>query len=325
MKVLVTPQLPDQILEMIRRDHEVETYELGQPMPRSTLMNRIKHKQGLLCSITDWIDNELQEQAPHLRIVSNFAAGHDNIDIEAATKRGILVCNVSQVTADATADLTFALILSIARRIIEIDRHVREGITPFYEPLMGRDVYGKTLGIIGLGEVGKAVAKRARGFTMQVIYSGRLRLPAGVERKLRVEFADKNELLSAADFVSLHVPLTRDTFHLLGRAELELMKPTSFLVNTSRGPVVDEIALLDHLRNRMIAGAALDVYEKEPELTPGLAELDNVVLLSHAGAATVETRWRTAEIAAKNLIIGLGGDIPPNCLNRTALMVGQEC
>jgi glyoxylate reductase len=221
------------------------------------------------------------------------------------------------VLTDATADVTFALILATARRVVEGDKRNRKGKFKFWAPLhfLGRDVSGKTLGIIGLGRIGKAVVQRAGGFGMRVLYHNRHPMEQSEEKQLGVHYVDLKRLLTEADFVSLHVPLTDQTHHLIGSHELELMKPSAYLINASRGPVVDEKALVEALKKGKIAGAGLDVYEEEPELAPGLADLDNVTLLPHVGSATLETRTKMAQLAADNLLAGLRGEIPPNCLN----------
>ena len=317
MKVLITGRLPDQILSRIESRHAVVANREDRPLERKALLEQISDKDGLLCMITDRIDQELLEHAPNLRMVANMAVGYDNIDLAAATARGVRVSNTPGVLTEATADLTFGLILATARRIVEGDKRTRSGGFKLFAPLLflGSEVSGKTLGIIGMGEIGKALAKRARGFDMPVIYHSRRRIDSAEEHALNARYVSLHEVLTDADFVSLHVPLSPETRHLIGEAELKQMKSTAFLINASRGPVVDEHALLDALRNKVIAGAGLDVYEHEPALTAGLTELDNVVLLPHVGSATRETRTQMAELAAENLLAGLRGEIPPNCLN----------
>jgi glyoxylate reductase len=317
MKVLVTGNLPDTVIAMLSAEHEVTVHPLDSPMERSDLLARISDKRGVLCMITDRIDEELLEQAPELTMIANCAVGYDNIDVEAASRRGILVSNTPGVLTDATADLTFALILAVARRVVEGDKRTRTGEFKFWAPFLflGREVSGKTLGIIGLGSIGKAVAGRASGFDMKLLYHNRRRVDPSVERELNVEYADLESLLSQSDFVSLHVPLSPETHHLIGRKELELMKPDAFLINVARGPVVDEQALAEALQQGHIAGAGLDVYEHEPNVTPALLFLDNVVLLPHVGSATLETRTSMATLAAENLLAGLRGEVPPTCLN----------
>ncbi|MCE5244108.1 MAG: D-glycerate dehydrogenase [Desulfobacteraceae bacterium] len=317
MDVLITALLPDEVVSLIRQEHRVEMNGELRPMEREKLLRGLEGKDGLLCSITDRIDGELLDRAPGLKIIANYGVGFDHIDLEAVTRKGIPVTNTPGVLTDATADIAFALILATARRMVEGDRIARAGRFRFWSPLnfLGQQVSGKTLGIVGFGRIGRALAKRAAGFDMRVIYHSRTRLDLSEELKLNVDYASFEELLRAADFVSVHVPLTSQTRHLVGARELKLMKPSAYLVNTARGPVVDEAALVEALRNGTIRGAGLDVYENEPDLAPGLAELDNAVLLPHVGSATIETRTRMAHMAAENLLAGLRGEKPPNCLN----------
>lgn len=320
-KILVTLRVPEEVLARLAQEHKVEAYDKDRPMARERLLQTVGDKEGILCTITDRIDAELLDHAPALKVIANYGVGFEHIDVEAATRRGIPVTNTPGVLTDSTADLTLALILATARRVVEGDRRVRQGKFQYWAPLLflGQDVSGKTLGIIGLGRIGQAVARRAAGFGMKLIYYSRTRLQPAREQELQVSFAPLDTLLREADFVSLHVPLTPQTRHLIGNREFQLMKPSAYLINTARGPVVDEAALVDALRRDQIGGAGLDVYEQEPELTPGLADLKNVILLPHVGSATIETRTRMAQMAAENLLAGLRGDQPPNCLNWSAL------
>lgn len=313
----MTGRLPEQVVSLLKAEHEVVSNELDQPMPREQILEKVPEAEGLLCMVTDRIDDALMDRAPRLRMIANFGVGYDNIDVPAATARGIWVSNTPGVLTDATADLTFALILAVARRIVEGDRKMRAGEFKCWAPrlFLGVDVSGKTLGIIGLGQIGKAVARRARGFNMPVVYHNRRRIDPSQEQELGATYVDRKTLLARSDFVTLHVTLSPQTRHLIGNEELALMKPSAFLINASRGPVVDEQALFEALQSRTIAGAGLDVYEHEPEMTPGLAALENAVLLPHMGSATVETRTRMAFMAAENLLAGLAGKTPPNCLN----------
>ncbi len=317
MKVLVSGRLPEAVIRSIAAEHEVEVNSNDYPMERSEILARLPDKQGFLCMITDSVDAELLDHAPQLKMIANYGVGYNNIDLAAATARGIPVSNTPGVLTDATADAAFALMLACARRVVEGDRRTRQGRFKHWAPLhfLGTEVSGKTLGIVGLGRIGRAVCRRAAGFGMRVLYHSRHRLPAEDEADLSVTHAGLHELLAEADFVSLHVPLTEHTRHLIGAGELRRMKPTAYLINTARGPVVDEKALVQALREGRIAGAGLDVYENEPDLAPGLAERENTVLLPHIGSATIETRTRMAELAAENLLAGLRGQRPPNCLN----------
>ena len=317
VNVLVTGKLPDDIADRIRTDHETHFHDFDSPMARDVLLNSIADADGLLCMITDRIDDELLDLAPHLKIVANFGVGYNNIDIEAATRRGVMVTNTPGVLTESTADLAIALILAVGRRIVESDRHTREGRFQFWAPFhfLGHEVTGSTLGIFGMGRIGQAVARRARGFDMELLYHNRTRLPLDREQALGAKWVERDRLLERADYVSLHVPLTPETHYLIGAAALKRMKPGAFLINTSRGPVVDEAALLEALQRGRIAGAGLDVYENEPVLTPGLTELNNVVLLPHVGSATLTTRRRMAAMAVDNLLAGLEGGVPPNWVN----------
>jgi glyoxylate reductase len=319
-KVLLTGRIPDVVTAVLEKDCDVESNKEDRPMERAALLELVQDKEGIISMITDRIDGELMDHAPRLRMIAAMAVGYDNIDIGAATARGIPVSNTPGVLTDATAELAFARSCN-RPAIVEMDGLTRRGGFRYWAPMLflGTEVTGKTLGIIGLGRIGKAVARRARGFNMKVLYHNRERIDAADERELKTEYADLERLLRESDFVSLHVPLTEETKHLIGGRELALMKPTAFLINTSRGPVVDEKALVKVLRERKIGGAGLDVYENEPALTPGLAELDNVTLLPHVGSGTLETRTRMAVLAVENLLAGLRGDVPPNILNPVVL------
>lgn len=317
MKVLVTGKLPDALMNDLNREHEVVANQSDFPMPREDVVKHVRDKDGLLCMITDKIDDGFLRQAPKLRMIANYGVGYDNVDLKSATARGIWVSNTPGVLTDATADTAFALILSVARRVVEGDAIVREGRFTHWAPMLflGTEVTGKTLGIVGLGQIGKATARRAAGFSMRILYHNRSRIPEAEERALNAEYVDLRTLLSESDFVSLHVSLNQQSRHLIGPSELRLMKSTSYLINVSRGPVVDEAALVSALQEHRIAGAGLDVYENEPQQAPGLTALSNVVLLPHVGSATRETRTKMAALAVENLLKGLRGETPPNCLN----------
>ena len=316
-RILVSGHLTEDILSLLAQECDVRANGEDRPMERAELLEAVAAVDGYLSMITDAVDAELMDAAPRLRVVSNMAVGYNNIDVAAATQRGIVVTNTPGILTEATAELAFALILAAARRVVDLDRRTRAGEWTCWAPLLflSREVSGKTLGVVGLGRIGRAVARRARAFGMRVLYHSRSRLEAEEERDLGVEYAEKDELLATADFVSLHVPLSAETRHLIGRRELGLMKPTAYLINTSRGPVVDEAALVEALKARRIEGAGLDVYESEPMLTPGLAALDNAVLLPHVGSATVETRTKMARMAAENLLSALRGERPAHVVN----------
>jgi len=278
----------------------------------------------LVSLLTDPIDEEVFDAAPKLRIVSQYAVGYDNIKVEEATKRGIYVTNTPGVLTETVADFTFALMLAVARRVVEADRYVREGKWKVgWHPLMmvGTDVYGATLGIVGLGRIGSAVARRAKGFNMRVIYYDVVRRE-DLEKELGIEYVSLDKLLEESDYVSLHTPLTPQTYHLIGEEQLKKMKKTAFLINTARGKVVDQKALYKALKEGWIAGAGLDVFEQEP-ISPDdpLLELDNVVLAPHAASASYETRSRMAEMVADNLIAFLKGEVPPNLVNKDVVNV----
>ncbi len=303
-KVYVTRQLPQSALDRLDGKVEWDVNPEDRVLEREELLEAAKDVDGLLCLLTDRIDAELFDAAPKLKIVANYAVGYNNIDVEEATKRGILVTNTPGVLRETTADLTWALLLAIARRVVEGDRLMRAGKYRGWAPmlLLGSDVYGKTLGIVGMGNIGQAVARRAIGFDMKVLYTDMYQLPPLAEELINAEKVELDELLERSDYVSLHVPLMDETHHLIGERELKLIGPNGYLINASRGPVIDEAALVEALRNETIAGAALDVYEDEPEMKPGLAELDNVVLLPHLGSASRETRTKMAELAVANIL-----------------------
>lgn len=294
----------------------VEVHEGESPLTREELLEKVQGRDGILCCLTEKVDAEVLDAASGVKGIANMAVGYDNIDVEAATERGIPVSNTPGVLTDATADLAWALLFAVARRIIPGDKFTRDGRFNAWGPMLflGADITGKTLGIVGAGRIGTAVAMRSAGFGMRVLYHD----PEPnqiIERDLGARKVVMDELLKESDFISLHVTLTPRTRHLIGEREFGLMKPTAYLINTSRGPVVDESALLDALRNGQIAGAGLDVYENEPHVTSGLRRQDNVVLLPHIGSATIETRTKMAAMAAENLLAMMRGERAPNCVN----------
>ena len=258
MKVLITCKLPQEVVSLIQKEHEIESHEDISPMPREKLLQSMRDKDGLLCNIEDKVDAALLEKSPRLKMIANYGVGFNNIDVQAATRRSIPISNTPGVLTDATADTAFSLILATARRIVEGDKLTRRGEYQFWAPLqfLGRQVSGTTLGIIGMGRIGKAVARRARGFDMKVIYYDNCRCTEAVEKSLGAALVDLDTLISTADFISLHVPLMAETHHLINQERLSKMKPTAFLINTSRGPVVDEQALLKALQTGKIAGFA---------------------------------------------------------------------
>jgi glyoxylate reductase len=318
--VLITQLLPERALEMVCQACEVQLDRHDQRLSPEALRQAVVDKEGMICLVTDRIDAPVLEAGAALKVVANVAVGYDNIDVPAATQRGIVVTNTPGVVTEATADLTWGLLLSIARRIPEGDRYIRAGKWQEWKLLflLGQDVYGQTLGILGMGRIGQAVARRAQGFGMRVLYHNRQPLAAAVEAELGATWVDLPTLLQQADFVSVHVPLSAANTHLIGAAELRMMRPTAYLINTSRGPVVDEMALVRALQEGWIAGAGLDVFEYEPQVPPAFFTLDNVVLVPHVGSASVATRTRMAVMAAENLLAALRGERPPYVVNPEA-------
>lgn len=319
--VLVTRPIPQAALDLLARDCVLEVAPEDPPLGRRDLVRRLAGKAGALTLLTETFDAEVLCQARDLRVVANMAVGYDNIDVEAATERGILVTNTPGVLTDTTADLAMSLLLAVARRLVEADAYARQGRFARWGPLLllGQDVHGKTLGVLGMGRIGTAVARRgALGFGMEVLYHSHRSKP-DVEAELGARFVSLPELLGRSDFLSLHLPLTDATRHLLGEEELRLMKPTAVLVNTARGPIVDEAALARVLRQGHLAGAGLDVFEDEPTIHPELLDLPNAILLPHVGSGTVETRTRMATLAARNLLAALKGQRPPCLVNPRAL------
>lgn len=315
-KVYVTREVPEAGLDMVLRSTEARVWEGTLPVPRNVLLEEVADAEGLYCLLTDRVDEELLDAAPELRVVSNYAVGYNNIDVEACTARSIPVGNTPGVLTDTTADFAFTLLMAAARRVVEGVRYVTEGQWKTWGPklLRGVDVYGATLGSVGFGRIGQAVARRAQGFDMRVLYHDPY---AGeVDPDLAAESVDLDELLAASDFVSIHVPLTDETHHLIGEAELDKMRPHGILINTARGPVVDPDALYTALTEQRIGGAALDVTEPEP-LPPDhpLLTLPNCIVTPHIASASVATRNKMAIIAAENLLAGLEGRRLPHCVN----------
>lgn len=320
-KVFVSRMLPAEAMDLVRARADAEVNAEDRSLGKAELAIRLKDKAGLVCLLTDTIDDELLAQAPQLKVVANVAVGYNNIDVEAATRRGVVVTNTPGVLTETTADFTWALLMATARRVVEGDRYVRAG--QFKEwglmLLLGTDVHGKTLGIAGFGRIGKAVARRALGFGMRILYHDVIRADQASEAEHKATFVDKATLLKESDFITLHVNLTPETRHYIGEPELRQMKPTAFLINASRGPVVHEAALARALREKWIAGAGLDVYEEEPKVHPGLLQLDNVVLAPHIASASRETRGLMARMAVENCLAVLEGKTPPNPVNPEAL------
>ena len=318
--VLVTRRLPEEALAVLRERCDVDLHEEDAPIRREDLIERARGKVALLPMLTDRVDGEVLDAAgPQLRVVSNYAVGYDNVDVPACTARGVLVTNTPDVLTAATADMAWALLLGASRRMVEGDRLVRRREPWSWSPtfMLGREVAGKTLGVVGFGRIGQAVAARAPGFGMEVLYASRR--PRASGNGLAARHVDLASLLREADVVSLHVPLTDETRHLIGAPELRAMKETAVLVNTARGPDVDEAALAEALAAGEIFAAGLDVYEREPEIEPRLLELENVVLAPHLGSATVETRTAMGMLAVENLLAALDGERPRALVNPEAL------
>jgi glyoxylate reductase len=320
-RIFVSRRLVGDGVSRLQAELDVEVWPDDDPPPPNVLRAEAARSEGILVNISDRVDAELLQASPNLRIVSQLAVGYDSIDVAVATERSVLVTNTPGVLTDATADLAFALLLAQARRVPESERNVRDGEWGEWAPwtLLGRDPSGKTLGIVGLGSIGTAMARRGKGFGMRILYTSRQR-KADAEAELGAEWRDLPSLLAESDFVSLHVALTEDTHHLIGAAELALMKPEAVLVNTARGGVVDQDALVQALRDGTIGGAALDVFATEP-LAPDdpLLSFSNVVVSPHLGSATVETRTRMCDLAVDNLLAFFRGERPPCCVNPEVL------
>lgn len=316
-KVLVTRIIPERPLALLKEKAEVRINLEDRAMPAEEMIAQLPGKVALLSMGGDPISAKVLEAGKELKIVANDAVGFNNIDLAAATRWKIAATNTPEVLTDTTADLTFALILGVARRVAEADRFVRAGKWVGWKPdlFLGSDIHGKTLGIIGFGRIGMAMAQRALGFNMPILYTDVRPIERSVEERYLAKFVSLKELLREADFITLHVALTPETIHLIGREELGMMKRTAFLINASRGPVIDEKALVEALKSGMIAGAGLDVFEEEPRVTPELLLMDNVLLLPHIGSATFETREKMALVAVNNILSVLRGEIPPNILN----------
>jgi glyoxylate reductase len=318
-KIYITRKLPDLVVEKLKEVSEVKMWEKeDEPVPREILEKEIRDVDGLYCLLTETIDEHLLNLAPKLKIVSNMAVGYNNIDVAAATQKGIMVTNTPGVLTETTADLTFALLMATARRLVEAADYLREGSWKTWSPmqLTGQDINGATLGIFGLGRIGEALAKRARGFDMKIIYHNRSRKPEA-EEQLGIQYADKETLLREADFVCVLTPYTPETKNYLGAAELSLMKPTACLINTARGGIVNEAALYQALKDGVIWGAGLDVFDEEPvSIDHPLLSLANVTALPHIGSASNNTRLKMAMLAAENLLQGLQGETPKNLVNK---------
>ena len=314
-KLFITRYIPEEAIKRLEEVFEVEIFPENRAITHEELKEKVKDIDALICLLTDNIDREIIEAAPNLKCISVYAVGYNNVDVESATEHNIVVCNTPGVLTETTADLAWALIMSCARRIVEADRFVREGKFQGWEPMLmlGNDIFGKTLGIIGMGRIGRAVAHRALGFDMKVIYYD----PQVNPESLSSDYVsvDLTTLCQNSDFISIHTPLTPETRHLIGEKEFNLMKSTAILINTARGPIIDEQALISALKENKIAGAGLDVYENEPVIPEELIKLSNVILLPHIGSASYETRTKMALLAAENAIAVIEGKNPPARVN----------
>ncbi len=319
-KIFVTRRIPQPGLDLLR-DFEVTINPEDRVLTHQEVIKGAKGKDAVLCLLTDPVDSEMMDAAPTVKIFANYAVGFNNIDVDAATKRKVAVTNTPGVLTDTTADMAWALMMAAARRIVESDRYTRAGHFHGWGPMLflGVDVHHKTLGIIGMGRIGQAMARRASGFGMKILYYDEHPLSPEKETELKVAYVSMEQLLRESDFVSLHVPLMPSTYELIGEAELKLMKPSAIFINTARGPLVDEKALVNALRTKTIFAAGLDVFEDEPALAPGLIELDNVVIAPHIASASIDTRTKMATMAAGNIVAFFKGEVPPNIVNPEVL------
>lgn len=311
-KILLTRTIPEAIQKKIRRRYDLICNKLDRPLTKKEIVQKVKNCDGLVSMLSDPVDAGIMNASPNLKIIANYAVGYNNIDLTAARLRGIVVTHTPGVLTETTADLTWALILALSRHIVEGDNYVRAKKWTGWDPtlLLGSDIFGKTLGIIGLGRIGRSVARRASGFSMRVLYHNRKRLHSHEEGELRVSNSDLDTLLRESDYVSLHLPLTAETRHFIGKRAFSKMKKTAFLINTARGPLVDEDALLQALKIQRIAGVGLDVFENEPNVPQALMRLPTTVLLPHIGSATEETRVRMGEMVFQDLLSVLSGNRP---------------
>jgi glyoxylate reductase len=324
LKIYVTRELPERGLRIIKQHFDAEVWPEYAPPPKRVIIDKAKNVDALATLLSDKIDAEVFDVAPKLKIVSQLAVGFDNIDVQEATKRGIYVTNTPEVLTDTTADFAWALLMAVARRVVEADKYVHMGQWKVgWHPAMmtGRDIYGATIGIVGAGRIGYAVAKRAKGFDMKILFYDVIPRPE-MEKDFGARRADLDTIFKESDFISIHVPLMKETHHLVNEEKLKLMKKTAYLINNSRGPVVDEKALYTALKEGRIAGAGLDVFEQEPTSPDDpLLKLDNVVVAPHISSASIETRSKMAEMVAENLVAFFEGKKPPNLINPDVMKV----
>jgi lactate dehydrogenase-like 2-hydroxyacid dehydrogenase len=320
-KLFATRPLFESVRKLLEGHCEVEYWRAAERIPRAELLGRVADKDGLICLLTERVDGELLAGAPRLRMAATVSVGYDNIDVPACTRRGVVAVHTPGVLDETTAEFAWVLMLAVARRLVEASETMQAGTWTGWDldQFCGADVWGKTLGVVGFGRIGRCVARRALGFRMRVLYSDAVRAPAEVERELSAEHVPFDRLLAEADFVTVHVPLLPSTRHLMSAAQFAKMKQTAFLINTSRGPVVDEAALVQALDAGQIAGAALDVHENEPVAHPGLPGRKNVLLTPHIASASLETRTRMAMLAAEDVVAYFSGRRPAHVLNPEAL------
>ena len=326
-KVYVTREMPERGLRIIKEKFDAEVWPEYAPPPKKLIIEKAAKVDALATLLSDKIDAEVYNAAPRLKIVAQMAVGFDNIDVAEATKRGIFVTNTPGVLTDTTADFAWALLMAVARRVVEADQYVRTGKWKVgWHPMMlqGRDLYRATLGIVGLGRIGCAIAMRAKGFDMKVLYNDVIRRP-DFEKEYGIQFVDTDYLFRNADFITINVPLLKETYHLVDEKKLKTMKKTAYIINNSRGPVVDEKALYKALKEGWIAGAGLDVFEQEPTpMDNPLLTLDNIVAAPHISSASYETRSKMAEMVADNLVAFFEGKTPPNLVNSEVLKAGKK-
>ena len=320
-KVFVTRKLPGKALDKLAEEHDVEIYQEDHPIPKAELIEAVKDAEVLICLLTDTIDKEVINAGKKLKVIANYAVGYNNVHVDWATLKDVGVLNTPGVLTDASADFAFALLMAASRRVCEADRYLRHNTWDGWAPMqfLGPQITGKTLGLVGMGRIGQVVAKRAQGFEMKILYTNRQQIDMSIERRLGATFVELDELLEKSDFVSLHCPLTPETHHLIGKSAFEKMKSTAILINTSRGPVVDESALVEALKNGEIFGAGLDVFENEPDIHPELKTLENVIMAPHIGSASLETREGMVNILVTGIQRFLRGNPPPNLLNPEVL------
>jgi len=315
-KIFFTAKLPYDVKEHLK-EFDVEIYEGEPPIPREVFLEKVQGVDGVCVLLSEKVDTSVLDKAPSLKIVADYAVGYDNIDVEECTKRGIAVTNTPDVLTDATGELAWALVFAVARKVVQAHKYIESRMWKGWSPtlFLGMELKGKTLGVVGAGRIGQAFALKSSGFEVNVLYNSR-RLNEILEQRLGARKVSLDELLRKSDIISLHLPLTHETYHIIGEREFSLMKESAIFINTGRGKLVDEAALIRALKERRIYGAGLDVYEFEPNVPDELINLDNVVLLPHIGSATFEARQRMAELVVQNLKAFFEGEMPPNIVNR---------